>query len=116
MTPANDDLFATLYRGDDLSQAIQLNLNGDPLDLSGMGTTVSVCLPNEDGSELTLTLGAGISLLAAQFGKIVFTISAAQSALLALRDRMDLDFVTVIAGKTQTYSVPRALTVLDRSC
>lgn len=109
------DLFAKLYRGDDMTQAFQLIKNDDPLDISA-ATVITACFPNEDGSELTLGLGTGITLLYGPLGKLTATITATQSALLAPRDRMDVDFVVTIAGKTQTYSVPRALTILDRSC
>lgn len=109
------DQFVTLYRGDDMTQAFQLYRNDDPLDLTA-ATVISACFPNEDNTELTLGLGTGIAVVSGILGKLSVTITAAQSALLAPRDRMSIDFVVTIAGKVQTYTVPRALTILDRSC
>jgi hypothetical protein len=57
-------------------------LTGDPFDLTTC-TALSMCLKNTDGTELTLTLGAGLTVVTpATIGKIQVDVTSVQSALL----------------------------------
>lgn len=106
----------TIYKGDDVEQMLQVFLNGDPVDLSGVDTDIEISLENEDGTFLELSLlEGGIELVSGgTLGKFNMIISTTESAALAEKDLADMDAVITIDDKIRTYRFYSALTVKAR--
>ena len=106
--------FINLAKGDDLTQLLQLLQNDVCIDITG-ATQISMNFANQDQSVLTKTLtGGGITIQNAMQGKINLILSAAESALLAECNLIDMFAVVALAGKTQTYIFKEALTIYSR--
>ena len=115
MVDCCDQLFFTVYRGDDVVQPLQLKKNGGPVDLSGVGTDVTITLTNIDRTKTIFSLlGTGLTGISLSNGKFALNITHAQSLLLALATRMDISAVALIAGKETTYAFKSVLTIADR--
>ncbi len=107
--------YLTIYIGDDVSQLFQIQLNGLPLDLTGV--TALTCTiandPSQTNPTQTFVLATGIIIVSAVQGTFNLVITAAQSALFAAVSQADIDFVvTNASSKKQTYRVVNGLTVL----
>jgi hypothetical protein len=90
----------------------------DPLDLTGI-TEISTCLLNDDGTELVLSLTGGqISVYGNPIlGKISITLTAAQTALLAVDDSADLQVAfTYGAGQPSVLTIPGAYNIIATDC
>lgn len=89
---------------------------GDPIDLTGYAE-ISACFTNSNGSELLATLTGGeISVLGDPLlGKILITLSAAQTTLLALVDSATLE-ITLGTVNPPKIQIENAYSVLNTVC
>ena len=90
----------------------------DPLDLTGI-TAISTCFLNDDGSELSLSLAGGEIAVYGNpvLGKISITLTAAQTALLAVDDRATLQVAfTYGAGQPIVLQIPMAYSIIATDC
>jgi hypothetical protein len=72
--------------------------SGDPVDLTGLsGSNISLKLPNEDETQLSLTVGSGLTVVSATGGKIQVNVTDTQSALLKAKDGQSME-LTIING------------------
>jgi hypothetical protein len=90
---------------------------GDPVNLTG-AAAILCCFEKQDGTELQLGIGTGITVDNALLGKISIAITAAQSALLAVTDHETLELaITLVAGQDPIkIQVTDAYTVVASRC
>jgi hypothetical protein len=90
----------------------------DPLDLTGV-TAITTCFAKADGTELMLALNSGISFVGNPLlGKLLITITAALSALLAPIDGAELELKITFPGNTDPtiFKIPNGYSVLAADC
>jgi hypothetical protein len=91
--------------------------NDRPYDLTGL-TAASTCFDNADGTELVLTLVAGIVVVGnAILGQLAINLTAAQTALLAQVDNGTLELsLTFGSSDPVKCQIPNAFQVLSAAC
>lgn len=106
-----------IVMGEDKLINVQLvsQQNFGPFDLTGV-TAISTCFLNADASELTLSLGSGITLTSAAAGKILVQLSAAETALLATFNLQTLEISITLSGLVTKVQIPNAYSVVDAVC
>lgn len=90
----------------------------DPVDLTGV-VSISTCFKNADGTETTLTLTSGLSIVGNPLlGKVQVSYTAAQSALFDPNDAGTLEFSIVPSGGGDPWAVqvPGAFVVIPAAC
>lgn len=73
-----------IIQGSASSFIVQINniKTGNPLSLAGV-TALSSCFMKTDGTDLTLSLGSGLTILSEPLGQITVALTSAQTALIA---------------------------------
>lgn len=94
----------TIIQGSKATLLIRLiqstnGIQGDPVDLTGI-TEITTCFQKADGTELMLSFtGGAVSILGSPLlGKLSISLTAAQSALLALVDTAVLEISLIYSG------------------
>ena len=103
----------TIVRGEDRTFSIYLRKKSDqtlPIDLTGV-TAASLKLPNEDGTQLELTLGSGLVVPNPATGKIDVTINDTQSAALNPGDLQSCRLVYEKGSDKRIVALSKFLTV-----
>lgn len=90
---------------------------GDPYDLTGC-TALTTCFLKDDGTELSLSLGSGITIVNALFGKIQIVLTAAQTMLLRPLTSGNLELAVTIPAYADPIKVqiPDAYEVPQGEC
>lgn len=89
--------------------------SGDPYDLSAT-SALSTCFLNADGSELSLSLGSGVTIVTAAAGKLSITLTSAETALLATLSDQTLELSITQNGLVTKTQIPNAYSVIDGLC
>ena len=94
---------------------VRVSASGDAYDLAGV-TALSCCFLNDDGTELSLALGSGITIIQAAAGKLVLELTAAQTALLAVTDHETLELSITKVGDPVKLQIQDAYSVKASEC
>jgi hypothetical protein len=115
--------FFTLFIGDDLDdQLLGVELNGDPVNLTGV-TDIQISFPNNPSgqpppAQPTYTaslLGGQIAVVDAVLGKLSLTIPNAVTQFFLAIQGYDIDIVLIFSGINTTYRIPAGCNVVNRS-
>lgn len=90
-------------------------VTGDPYNLTG-ATAITTCFQNTDGTELMLGLGTGITVLAATFGKLQISLTAAQTEALKVVVLAILEIAVTFSGDPIKVQIENAYNVLQTQC
>lgn len=103
-------------QGEDVEITVRLREStGDPLDLT-TATDIHTCFLNLDGTKLALSVGSGVSVVSAVLGKILITVTAAQSALLRPVVNGDLEVTVDMPSNKRKKLFERVLTIQKSAC
>lgn len=95
---------------------LRVRSSGLPYDLTAV-TAMTCCFQNDDGTDLILTLGSGLSVSgSAVLGQLLVTITAAQTALLALVDNATLTLRLTKTGDPFPLVIENAYSVVPNGC
>ena len=104
-----------INRGEDktISLRIRDSVN-DPIDL----TTLSAATATFKGetSDVSVTLGSGITVENAVLGKIQVVLTETQSALLKVGNNQDFSICLEFGADIKKKKLPRAINVIDPDC
>lgn len=90
--------------------------NDDPYDLTPV-TAISICFTNADGTDLVLSLSAGISVVGNPvLGVVQVALTAAQTNLLDLVDSATLELALITTGDPVAVLIPGAYDVVGSQC
>jgi len=95
-----------------------LQPSGDPYDLTNC-TAMQCCFQNDDGTEVTLALNSGVSIVSAPAGKLTITLTSIQSALLRVLQLATLEIAFTLSTDPNNMlkvQVPQAYNVIQSQC
>lgn len=109
-----------IFIGDDISQLLGVELNGDPVDISS-ATEIAVTFSNDPNFNppsptYTAKLSTSqISITDGPLGKLTLTLASAVTALFLAQTGYNVDIVVTIAAKTTTYRIPNGANIIQRA-
>lgn len=112
--------FFNIYLGDDISQPLGVDLNGDPVNLTSVDEIV-IQFPldpstNPPSPLFTASKTNGkITVLDAVLGKITLLLASADTANFQVQEGLNIDIVITISGKQSTYRLPNGCNIRKRS-
>lgn len=119
-----EELLVKIVQGSQSSFLLRLynqtnGVLGDPVDLTTM-YDIKTCFQNSDGTETTLSkLTAGIAVVGSPLlGKITVSLTAAQTALLALSDpgELQISLIATLGADPVKIDVRNAYDVVETTC
>ncbi len=88
----------------------------DPFDLTGV-SAITCCFMKQDGTDLVLSLGSGISIVGNPLlGKLLITLTAAQTALLNEVAFATLELAITFSGDPLKVQILNAYEVVTADC
>lgn len=109
-----------IYLGDDISQLLGVELNGDPVDITS-ASEIEIDFPNDPAQNppnpifAATKTGGEISITDGPLGKLTLTLASAVTALLRPQQGFDVDIIVTIAGKETTYRIEAGANLKLRS-
>jgi hypothetical protein len=110
-----------VYLGDDVSQNLGVELNGDPVDLT-TASDIQITFPNDPqlypagpATYVASLLTSTIAILDAILGKLTLNLPNAATQYFLAQEGYNVDIVVIIAGKNSTYRIPAGCNIRKRS-
>lgn len=107
----------SIIQGSKASFIVRLrDSNDDPVNLTGL-TAAETCFLKSDGTELTLGLSTGIAVSGNPLlGKLLISLTAAQTSLLDTQDPGVLELSFTISGDPIKVRIMNAYEILESVC